>query len=914
MNPPYFRPAAIVQQEYVTLASGGITPQNTCIIGPLVKTLDPLDAEDRLLINFGAYNPDEDTEYSYRSLPVGARVKLNTVAVRMEDVLAKYATLSGSNVIERGSQANIITIPSGNGLRNFKNAAGTSFVRNSVFKQRDVQIGDRVKITAGDYSLTTRITGFVNEKLDAVVGTPSASANPATRSLNVSIVETDDKGTDHAVAAGSATTYKGDISKGIINDVYVLECIVAGAPTTAKFKVTSDTGDNVASVDSVAFGTEFNVGTRGLRVRITSTGSQAFIVGEKYTITAVAAYTRGAPSLISASSEYSGPFDTVYQIKVVKGGLWTEKPQVVVTTSTGIDASGAITVDYNTSFAVGRYGLTLKFENEFTSTQKGLVLGDTYTVAASASTLGAVRSAILANPISSTISAGDDLSVDFFIYKKAIDLPQSGYPEFASTTVVPAEQAFTVSQGIQIQDPTWLENDGVTLGNLDVKEAKLFVGYSALLTHQVGSLKSISDLSSVSAVLGRVRKDNPLAMGVYKALQNSAGQTVFFVSVPSDDLEGYSSALEVLETDPRPYFRVPMTEDESILDLVAAHISAESADEKGHRCLGIVSAQIPTSQVLYGKKENGDNWTGYVAIEPGSSPAIYTRVTVPGAEFIEDGIRAGDQLRTSFGADALGNETFSSALIDQVIDAENLVLRTPGFSNAVGSSGSLQRIQIVRSLTKDEQASLAKAKSEAFASRRMATVFCDIPMDMPDYFMAAAISGLASSVVPHQPITNYTVNGFNDQVATHRKFTQTQLDHIASGGTLIVTQDAAEGQVYVRHQLTTDRRDDRHAELSVTRNVDSVSEFLRQGLATLSGKYNQSEHFLQLVDVQLRSRLDLLVSTRVTETAGPQINSWDPKSLIIVQNPVARTQVDLEVEADFPLPANRLKLKLRVAG
>jgi hypothetical protein len=670
----------------------------------------------------------------------------------------------------------------------------------------------------------------------------------------------------------------------------------------------------VASVTSVAFGSEFNVGTRGLRLKVASTGSQAFIVGETYTITVAAAYTRGAPSRISSGSTYTGPFDTTYQIKVVKGGLWSEKPQVVVTTSSGIDSSGAITVDYNTSFNVGRYGLILKFENEFASTQAGLVLGDTYTVTAAAATKGAVRTAILANPISSDITAGTDLSVDFHIYKKSIDLPQSGYPEFASTPIIPEDTSFTISQGIQIQDSTWLENDGVTLGNLDVASATVFVGYSALLTDKAGVLRSISDASSVSAVLGRVRKDNPLAMGVYKALLNSGGQTVFFVSIDSDDEEGYRAALEALEVDPRPYFRVPMTHDEAILDLFQAHVAAEASDEKGNRCMGVAACLVPTVSKLYSKKQNGDNWVGYVAIEPGSSPAIYTRVTVPGAEFIDDGVRPGDHFRTSFGVDALGAETFSTVLVEEVIDAENLILKTPGFSEAVGTSSSLQRVEIVRVLTRDEQAAIMKAKSESFADRRTSNVLCNFPLDMPSYFVAAAVAGLASSVVPHQPITSYTLNGFDDQVGEYRGFTPTQLDLIASGGTLVVTQDTEEGQIYVRHQLTTDRTDDLRAEMSVTRNVDSVSDFLLQTLKPLVGRYNMSEHFFQLVDVALRQRLDRLVSNRVTETAGSQLNGWDPKSLNIIQDPVVRTQVSMEVDADFPLPANRFKLKLRVRG
>jgi hypothetical protein len=1034
MSATYFRPAATVQQEFAAAATSDLTPQHSCIIGPMVKVFDPDDLEDRAIINFGAYDPDADTDYSYRSLPAGARVKLDTVALRFEDLLAKFATLSGSNVIERGSQANYINIPSGAGFKAYTNDAGTSYLRNSVFKQRDVKIGDRVKVVSGSTTLKSRITGFINDVVAASVAAPVATANPDTQAYSGSAANTEVEGTDHLASIDVATTsYIGNIAKGELDDIYVLECITAGSPGTkqvetatvlgtigasgagnatvivtsailtgsplttsvavanddtaaqvagkirtalnlvsaittkytvggssatvtltakaaaandttlnisvangtctglttaatsanttagvagvAVFKVTSDNGDNVLSVPSVGFDSPFDVGTRGLRASIASSGSAAFIVGEQFTFTVVAAYTQGAPTLMSGSTTYTGAYATTYKIEVVKGGTWAESPQVVVTTTTGIDSSGPTVVDFDTTFSVGRYGLTVKFASEFAATQDGLVLGDIYTIAVTAATKGAVRTAVLANPIDATITSGTDLVVDFYIYKQSMDIPARGYPEFSSETIVAGADEFTVSGNIVIQDSSWLENDNVTLGDLEVKEATVIVSYQALLTAEAGILRSLSDLSSVSAIMGKVTSSNPLGLGVQKALENSGGQPVYFISIASDDLEGYQDALEALESDSRPYFRVVLTHDEAIQDLLASHVTAESSEEKSnHFCVGMVSSLIPSVVTKYGAKTNGDNWTGYVAVEPGSSPAIYTRVNIAGADFIEDSIRPGDEVRTNFGADAFGNATYDSALVDLVIDAENLILAGSGFAAAVGASDDLQQIQVVRLLTRDEQADLAMAKPEAFSNRRVVNVLCDMPLDVPGYFMAAAVAGLASSVAPHQPITNYTVAGFNDQTGAYRRYTPTQQDRIASGGTLIVTQSVVEGQVYIRHQITTDRTDDRRAELSITRNIDSVSAQLLDGIKDFVGKYNISDHFVQILDVSMRSRLNRLAAVKVTESAGAQLNSWDEKSLLIEQNPVSRTEVTIGVDADFPTPGNRLKLKLRVLG
>lgn len=905
------KPAATVQQEYQAVSTGSLKPQLPCIIGPHFKVFDVDDVEDREIINFGNYVPGEDTDYSYKELPAGAKVDLDSLVLRMESILAKFATLSGSDVIERGSQANYMTIKTGNGFQDFVNSAGTSYSRNSDFKLRDVQIGDRVKIVASGKTLKSRIVGFINDVVAASVGTPDSSDNPNTQSYAGSVAETNDQGTDHVPTIDVATTkYVGDITKGIINDVYVLECIEAGAPATAKFKVTSTTGDNVLSITSVAFGTAFDVGTRGLRAQIASSGTEDFIVGEIYTFTVAAEYLNSAPSLESAASAYNGSFDTVYTIEVIKGGTWAQKPQVIVKTSTGIDAAGPQVVDHDVSFNVGTLGIIAKFANDYDEEQGGLVLGDTYTIAATASNKGAVKTAILANPIDSSITAGTDLTVDFYIYKESMDIPTKGYPYFGSTNLVATDDTITVGAGIVIQDSTWLELDGVTLGDLTVEEAVLYIGYRALLVDKVGILQSLSDLSSVAAVFGKVNSQNPIALGVNNVLLNSAGQTCYFITVGSDDLAGYQAALEVLETDPTPYFRLVMSSDADVLALLKAHVKAQSATEIGNRCMGIVASDFPTTITKYDKKSNGDNWTGYVAVEPGSSPAIYTRLNVAGATFITDGIRAGDELRTLFGADAFGNETYSSVLISSVIDEENIILVSPGFSAAVGGVGNLQRIQIVRSLTQDEQAIEAKKLSESFADSKVVNVFPDIPLDDDTFYLAAAIAGLASSVAPHQPITEYVITGYSSQKATKKRFTETQLDVIASGGTLIVTREIGSGSVYIRHQITTDASDIRKSEFSMVRNFDSIADYVLQGFKSFKGKWNQHENFFQILDTQLRHRFNYLVNTQVTESAGAQLKSWDSSTLKIAQNPVLKTAVDMEAEIEMPYPANQLKLKL----
>ena len=137
---------------------------------------------------------------------------------------------------------------------------------------------------------------------------------------------------------------------------------------------------------------------------------------------------------------------------------------------------------------------------------------------------------------------------------------------------------------------------------------------------------------------------------------------------------------------------------------------------------------------------------------------------------------------------------------------------------------------------------------------------------------------------------------------------------MAQGGTLIVTRPKSGGVTTVRHQLSTDNTDDNRSELSVTRNLDSISDALEADLRQFIGQYNATDHLLQLVDAITRQKFAFFITETRTITAGPQLLSYDEASLKVELSAVARTQVNLDADIDLPLPANRIRVKLRVSS
>ena len=700
-----------------------------------------------------------------------------------------------------------------------------------------------------------------------------------------------------------------DISYTLITAVGTtssLGSITAGTLGAAKFSVSSTNGDNITSFSVSAFGNPFYVGSYGLSVSIAT----AYVAGQSWTISATAPYTRLSPA-ISDATAYTGPISTVYTIKVVSGGLWaggTDIIRVSASTNNGIDflPSTVISTSASTgatrSFVLGSLGLTATFTVD--ANQKGLVTGESYTISVTAATAGPINKIVLAdNPSTTLLTTGATVTLlQLSIPKSYMEIPISGYPLYGSSVALTANaENYVISGSLAVLDSS--------LGStqLPVIKAKAYVPYRALLVNGSLEFNTISDISEIDTVLGKTIPANPLAYGVYKALENSNGQVVNYISIATDDITGYTNSIETLSKHEECYFVVPLTSDNATQQLFKSHVDTMSSKTKGLERVLFISKPSSNTQVLYGKK-TGDNgyWTGTVPTT--------TTIEIPGATFITDGVRAGDSVRTAIVTSDSGDVTYTTSSVALVNSQTQLTLATASPALANNSSN---RIDIIRNLSRDEQASAIADQSGSFDNRRDYVIWPDLPIDdegleVPGHFLACSVAGLKSSVAPHQGITNYTLTGWSNMARSYKYFTPTQLNVIAGGGTMIVTQNAAGGEIYIRHQLSSDNFDANRSELSITTNLDSITKFLRGDLKKLIGKYNNTESFHQLARTMITQKISYLMSITSTATAGAQITSFDPASLIVETDPIIRTTVNASLSIGLPYPVNNFNLVLTV--
>lgn len=460
-----------------------------------------------------------------------------------------------------------------------------------------------------------------------------------------------------------------------------------------------------------------------------------------------------------------------------------------------------------------------------------------------------------------------------------------------------------------------------------ILSADLYIQYRELINAASDTIHSLKNVSDVATALGAVSPDNPLAQAVYNAALNAGGQTIRYMAVPTDDEEGYDKVLAAATLTKEVYFLVPVTRDSKILDKVQSHVGAMSAPTTKRWRIAFVSAEIPGRDPIYtpeattgGRKflarctdtddtnktaeitfvvKNGENW-------------VYD----PDTRFKKD-LREGDTL--AFGADEeWGILVPQEYMITKILSDYKIVVSDPNGEIRVATDDADTKVsEIYHPYTNAEKAEVIRDLSSSFADRRMYNVFPSVfkggGVLQTGEFAAAAVAGLVSSCLPQQPVTNLELVGIDDIPLTYQTFSYDELNTMASGGTFIVMQDLPNDQVYIRHQISTDYEANNlnTAELSITKNLDSISYYFDNLCSPYIGKYNITPDLLAVLHNVITGGLTSLEST-TWGLYGPQIIAEGTEILLLEQDAVLKDHVNCNLKLNLPYPFNHLVLKLFV--
>ena len=205
----------------------------------------------------------------------------------------------------------------------------SAYPRSGVFLDRDVQLGDVVQLRTvsadndcEETVLETYVTGFASDLvpsriLPAIADVNNQDSYIATHASGVDVTVTRIAGVNNAVAVSvlrgtdtGANDYDG-LAAGYVEEEYVVEVIkstISGC-NAARLRVLSGSGtDDQAEIQPNDFdnatGVTF-IGTRGLSVRFTTTGTANFVVGQKWKFDIKQTFEK-----VKAVSEADGPYQT----------------------------------------------------------------------------------------------------------------------------------------------------------------------------------------------------------------------------------------------------------------------------------------------------------------------------------------------------------------------------------------------------------------------------------------------------------------------------------------------------------------------------------------------------------------------------------------------------------------------------
>ena len=504
------------------------------------------------------------------------------------------------------------------------------------------------------------------------------------------------------------------------------------------------------------------------------------------------------------------------------------------------------------------------------------------------------------------------------------------------------EQEWTDGQGVTKKgvkvnalnalDPAYFGNSD-TYGT--VIYADLYVSYRELLTGYADNFHSITGAASVFNTLGAVDPDNPLAMGVYMAALNAStddgdeAPPVYFMAVKTDDLEGYAGVLNQATLNDRAYVFAPTTNDDRVIELLKAHVTEMSTKTVKQWRIGSVSKEIPSEKsVLSSANVYGLPYYAMPVATAINNVDVYNHLRIvtgsgsstpnSNVKLLDEGLVPGDRiLYYSKPANNWDEIVPVELKVKSVPNNFTIELEDPLAATELPSGDpKTAKIEVFHKYTSSQMADVVASESRNLASRRMLNVF-------PNYFerdgqavggefAACAVAGLISATEPQQPITNMSVNGIDEIPITYRDFNKTELDTIAAGGTFIVAQDLPGDKVYVRHQITTAYPDGNlnTAELSITKNVDSISYAFADVFRPYYGKYNIVPELIAILENIAGNLISQLGGS--TSVYGPQLITDQTVIRYVRQNQLMKDHVDIAISIAVPYPCNNIDIVLTV--
>jgi len=581
-------------------------------------------------------------------------------------------------------------------------------------------------------------------------------------------------------------------------------------------------------------------------------------------------------------------------------------------------------------------GLSFRLQNiinNLAGYQKSLRVGDVYTLDLTVGLASGPRSVVLLNGIAGNTvgrtNSVDDLEIDCVEFR----CQYSGFiPSYRNNSELQwsadsrplVDGSGNANFGVNVYTGLKISRSDRSPAHRWVKVAsgtrnsKLFTHFKAYVPAFENEAIDWSDsLTSIAygtsyTKYGKVDVENPLAFGLSLALSGANGRGVFIGRIESNDQAGFEKVLDKAEKNTNIYALCPLTDDYSTQKAVMAHVKAMSTEAKKRWRRAYIGTNSPTSYASIGPDPVTDMRSQATVSE---YLGANTRVVDEAGVFLDKEIRAGDLFRTNYRLGADGTEIYDEYKVASVVTNEELILA----SGPSTGTNVTRDYEIHKSDSAANIIDYVAERSEKFSSRRIVNIWVDKPIyksvdhgsvALSNFYVAAEIAGLRSAVQPQQGLTNTEVTSVSSAPSMYTKYTEDNLDSIAEQGTWIITQDYEDGDIYIRHQLTTDSDNgSMYYEDSVGTNLDEISYAVNSVLFKYIGKRNATAGTVQEIYNEVFALLFSRTKAAPEVIIGPALLGFS--GLTVAIDDTYKDRVNIDVSLELPLPLNSIVVTLR---
>ena len=800
------------------------------------------------------------------------------------------------------------------------------------FENRDVQIGDLVRLTAvvgGETeifwsSIARLLPKYIPGEID-ILADPALTNAPLTAAGSSILVANEMPGIDIDVDGIPGADL---LEKGLAEATYTVQVTIGGDTSSARFRVLASNGEieNGVIVSSIGELTSTLVSGVTLTFSDSASGPLTFAAGTFAVFKVSAAYS---PVTVTTAGDYTvkaverAAKETTYTITVIRGGEVpltppvtelerASRPVLSVTTNTGLDQVPSVRVDQaGTPIDIGRYGIQINVPAGY------LITGDKFTVKARSSYSNAVSGIGLNDNlpqdwISSTATA---VHLELFLNRPELVISaESGADDWTIEGNV-----VRVRPNIMRSDPAWwVGGEMIPMPLVARSTTKAYLTFRYFVSDLAGTITQVTTLAELDdLVSGPVDSSNPLKYAAYHALAGGEGSQVLLTAVADPaDITEWEKVTDLISERDDVFHVFPLCYgDKQITDLFYRHIQEMNVDEVAkERLLYLVDYTPETIALAQGIE--GLSYEGVFSeeVESGVEYIAFTS-NAPEVDFRELGVRRGDVLRTNFVYDLSGKLVWSDYVIAEVMNSSTVRIENT-FGLDVSDTGP-RVFEVWRHQLPREQREVI-ADTAGIQDMLVRYIMVDnVDKSVDPLGPASTFVGLVGSVVPHQGVSWYPLPGWSVD-GWQGKYSNADLNHMAGNGVTVITRHA-DGFVAARHAVTTAKAplagmpetllSLKMSEEMYIRNALLIKKEFRNALRGFVGVTNLVEGTRAAIEANLYATSNYLKNSNEYPTLGGRITS-DIQDLVLREHILHRDTLIVSFKVECPFALNTLDCTL----